>query len=305
MALLEIERLRSLKAAGQYQDAYNLYLQLVAMRQTSAEACLIGGQAAKKLGNLWAAKDALESCIEREPEGAVLGTARFVLGEVLRLVGKVHESMQYLTAFIDGLPHYPELQAIGLGPAHFNRGTAFWQAGRLEESLQDFSIACSEFRREGLSTYLCMGLHNLAWVGALFGDSVQAREALEEAKPLCTTPALKWHQRVGEAFLSAIAGDPLDAESMRACKRRALELCEVVYNHQGDDLPAEVRSQGYWLAGTISLELGDVEGGLHFGQQAMQWALATPIPDTRSLYDAADLLRQVYAVRPQFNRTGP
>lgn len=305
MPLLDIERLRSLKAAGQHQDAYNLYLQLVAMQETSAEACLIGGQAAKKLGNLWAAKDALESCLEREPEGAVLGMARFVLGEVMRQLGKPHEAIQYLTAFIDGLPDYPELNAVGLGPAQFNRGTAFWQANRLDESLNDFTLACAEFRREGLAVYLCMALHNLAWVAALFEDAVQVRQAIQEARPLCTTLAQQWHQRLGEAFLASIAFDPLDAESRRVCQRRALELCQVICQHEGDDVPAEVRSQACWLAGKINLALEEINAAHHFGLQAIQHALSTPVADARSLYDAADLLRQIHLLHPQANRTGP
>jgi tetratricopeptide (TPR) repeat protein len=287
--------LRELRAAERYADAWRLYQQLVAMRETSAEACLIGGQAAKKLGHLWAAKDALESSLEREPDGAVLGMTRFVLGEVMRLLGKPHEAIQLLSAFLDGLPEYPQLAPIGLGPARYNRGMALRQAGRLEDSLYDYHAACEEFRRESMPSYLCMALQNLAWVASLLGDAVQTRHALEEARPLCATPYLRWHQRLGDAFLTAINSNPLDPESQHRCQQHAVELCQVIYEHEGSDVPLLVRSQAYWLAGTISLDRGEIDQALHFGQRAIECAYTTEVADSRSLYDAADLLREAHA----------
>jgi hypothetical protein len=304
VTLLDIERLRALKAEGQYQDAFNLYLQLVTMREASAEACLIGGQSARKLGNLWAARDALESCLERGPDGETLGMAQFLLGVVMRQLGKPHEAILRLTAFLDGLPEYPQLAAIGLGPALYDRGIAFQYADRLEESLYAFSQACDEFRREGMSVYLCMALQNRAWVAGLFGDALQVRLALQEARPLCNTPVLQWHQRLGEAFLASIDYDHLNAESRRTCQRQALELCAVIYNHQDSDVPVEARSQSYWLAGTISLDIGEIEDAHRLGQEAMHYAFAAPV-GSRCLYDAADLLRQVHTVRSEENRTRP
>lgn len=149
-----------------------------------------------------------------------------------------------------------------------------------------------------------MALQNLAWVSVLFGDALNARMTLAEASPLCSTPALHWHQRIGEAFLASIDFEAPDHGSRTLRQRRSLELAEVIYSHEGNDLPAEVRSHAYWLAGRISLEMGEIESAFHFGQQAIQHAFATPVADARCLYDAADLLRQVYRVRSQVKQTG-
>lgn len=301
---LDIERMRSLYADGRHREAFQLYCQMVLVGETDAEQCLIGGLAAEKLGNLWAAKDALESCLEREPGAAILGKARFVLGLVMRKLGKEYEASQLLTTFLDGLSEYPELRPVAYGQALYNRGIAYQYLCRLEDSLYDFSAACTEFRSEGLSRLLCMALHNLAWVGALFYDSIQASRALEEARPLCDTPNLKWHQRLGEAFLVAIERDPFDKTSERVYQRRALELCEVIHNHQGDDLPSLIRSQAYWLAGKISLDLGEIDDAYRLGQEAIHSAFEAPA-GSRCLYDAADLLRQVRSLRPHVNQAGP
>lgn len=86
--------------------------------------------------------------------------------------------------------------------------------------------------------------------------------------------------------------NPLDPESRKRCQHRALELCQVIYQHEGNEVPSDVRSQAYWLAGTISLDLGGIDAALHLGEQAMQYAFETSA-DKRCLYDAAELLRQV------------
>lgn len=296
VTLLIIEHLRELRSAGKYQEIYDLYLQLVAARDTTAEICMLGGLAAKKLGNLEAARDGLESCLERGPEGTVLGIARFVLGMVLRQLGQLHDAIEVFTAFISSIDEYPDLKATTLGAAYYNRGLAYRQSNRLEESLRDYYLACDEFAKENLMEYLCMALHNLAWVASLFGDAIQTGQALQKARPLCATPYLRWHQRIGEAFLASIDYDPLDAQSRLRAKQNALDLCKAVYLYEGDDLPPEVRTQSYWLAGTISVDLGLTADAYYFARESIRHALVVPSPDNQSLPDAAALLHQVRMV---------
>lgn len=271
---------------------YDLYLQLVAARETTAEICMLGGLAAMKLGYNVAANDALESCLERGPEGTVLGTARFVLGQVALRRGDSHSAVGWFTAFIEGLDQYPDQRPIALGSAYYNRGLAYRQSHRLEESLHDYYLACEEFSRENMNHFLCMTLQNLAWVATVFGDAIQTRQALERARPLCSTPFLEWHQRVGEAFFAAIDYDPLDAQARTAAQHKALALCESIYHYTGSNLPPEVRSQAYWVAGTISVALGHMEDAYAYARKAIEPAFDTA-KGSRSLDAAADLLREV------------
>lgn len=303
MTLLIVEHLRELRSAGKYQEIYDLYLQLVAARETTAEICMLGGLAAKKLGHLLAANDALESCLERGPEGTVLGTARFVLGMVLRELGHLHDAIEVFTAFIDGIDEYPDMKSTALGAAYHNRGLAYRQSNRLEDSLRDYHLACDEFAHENLTEYLCMALQNLAWVASMFGDAIQTRQALQRARPLCATPYLRWHQRIGEAFLASIDYAPLDAQSRVRAKQNALDLCKAIYEFEGDDLPPEVRTQSYWLAGTVSVDLGLMADAYHFARESIRHALVVPSPDNQSLPDAAALLHQVGMVPTRRVRT--
>lgn len=291
--LLIVEHLRELRSAGRFQEIHDLYLQLVAARETTAEICMLGGLAAMKLGRNVEANDALESCLERGPEGTVLGTARFVLGQVALRRGDSHSAIGWFTAFLEGMDQYPDLRAITLGSAYYNRGLAHRQSFRLEESLHDYTLACEELTKENMMDLLCKALHNLAWVTTFFGDAIQTRQALQRARPLCSTTELEWHQRVGEAFLATIDYDPLDAQARTAAQHKAIALCESIVQYTGSDIPPEVRTQAYWVAGTTCVALGRTEDAYTYARKAIESAFDRATGDHRSLHGAAELLREV------------
>lgn len=198
MPPLCIEHLRALKAERRYGEAFQLYGQLVANDEAEAEVHLIGGQAAKALGNFIRARGALETCLKLEPTGNVLGTARFVLGTTLLQLGDVHACIDLLTAFLESVDQYPALAPLLRGSAHYNRGLAYRLSKRLDQAWADYLSACEADRQEGLTEHLRQDLQNLAWVACLFGDRVTAQEALDEARPLCKHDDARWQQKLGE-----------------------------------------------------------------------------------------------------------
>lgn len=303
-AALGLEKLCSLYSDGHYEAAYTLYRELSVLENVDAEVFLLGGRAALAMGNHYAARAALDLAINAGPEGRTLGMVRFIHGAVLLYLGEIHPAIEQFSAFLQGIIDYPELAPLFRGPALYNRALAYRQARKYNESLNDYWEACEEFRREHMREYLCQALHNRAWVACIFGDTADARAALEESLPLCDTDYLRWHQRIGEAFLAALSYHPSDPSGQAAAQRQALEQCQTIYEHAGADLPADVRSHACWLAGRISQELGELDAAESLALQAVHHGAATR-NENRCLHDASELLREIRHARLKRNSAGP
>lgn len=290
------DKLRALRAEQRHDEALALYHHLIIQGEADAEIHLLGAQAAKDAGNLITARDALESALGSAPAGSTLGTARFLLATIFVRLGEHHSAIDLMTLWLDELPLYPELEGRLRGAALYNRGLAYRCSRRYADSLQDYTDACEAFREEGSQDYLRQALQNLAWVACLLGDRIEAEEALEEAQPLCASSDAHWQQRLGEAFLAALPNDPAN---LKDHQQRAMELAREILAQQGEgpEGPSlEVRSQACWLAGRLGLRLGQIEAAEAFGRVALDYGTASR-KSTRCLYDAADLLQEVYQAR--------
>jgi len=232
--LSSLDHLRAAYQDRRLSDAWVEYKRLAALGEASPEAHLYGAMAAWADKRLYEARWAIERAAEGDPRGSVLGQVLMVHGVILREIGEIRAAIIQLELFISRLNEYPELGPVALGAAHYNLGLAYRQAKRLPDSLEAYTVACSEFRREGLKTNLCQALHNFAWAACLLGETTAAQEALEESAALTTSSVLRHHQQIGEAFLKAASGH----------LTTAMELCQAIAD-QDESMPLGVRSHAY------------------------------------------------------------
>lgn len=277
----DLTTLREAYEARRLDEAWHAYQAARAGGKAGPEAHFYGGLTARLKGDLPRARMALEEGLGAGAAGRVAGQLRMTLGVVLREAGEPLSAIEHLQAWIDGTAAYPELVPVALGAAWYNLGLALRQARRHAEAIQAYITACEAFRRHDLPEHLCKGLHNLAWVACGAGNTPLAAEALDEAEELCRTDELRWHQRVGRAYLEALAG----------ASHSAMELCETITRNAGVAPPAVV-SHAYWVAGTVALDLGQFDAARSLAMQAQQWA-ARASGENRSLHDAGELLRAI------------
>lgn len=277
------ESLRAAWEGGCHEAAWAEYQRLTSAGEACVEAHLIGSMAARERGDLQGARWAIEKALEAGPTGMLLVRVWFQRGVLLREVGEAAAAVEQFESCLRHLGNYPVLRQVMEGPAWYNLGLALRQARRYDEAIAAYQRAVILFRSEMMTTHLCMALHNLAWVACLLGRMELAREALDESAPLCSEGALKWHQRIGEAFCMAQGG--LEHQ------RQAMELAQEIIDHTGD-LPADVRSHACWLAGTVALQLGLCHAAEDLANQAVHYAVQAK-GENRCLLDAADLLREI------------
>lgn len=277
------ESLRAAWEGGQHETAWAEYQRLTAAGEACAEAHLIGSMAARERGDLQAARWAIEKAVAAGPSGMLLVRVWFQRGVLLREVGEAAAAVEQFESCLRRLEEHPALRQVMEGPAWYNLGLALRQARRYEDAIAAYLMAVDLFRSEAMTTHLCMALHNLAWVACLMGRKELAREALGESAPFCSEGALKWHQRIGEAFYMAQGGPER--------QRRAMELAQEIIDDPGD-VPADVRSHACWLAGTVALELGLWGAAEDLANQAVHHAVRAK-GENRCLLDAAELLREV------------
>jgi len=282
--LSSLDHLRTAYQDRKLGDAWVAYKRLVAQGDADAEAHLYGALAAWADKRLYEARWAIEKAVEVDPQGSVLGQVRMVHGVVLREIGEIRAAIIQLELFISNLHEYPQLGPVALGAAHYNLGLAYRQARRLPDSLEAYTLACSEFRREGLKTNLCQALHNFAWASCLLGETDAANEALQEAASLLDTDVLRHHQQIGEAFILASTGN----------LTTAMELCQRITDHD-DSMPLGVRSHAYWVSGKVALQMGRVQEALSLAKQSVYYA-AVGLGEDRCLTDAAELLHEIRAI---------
>jgi tetratricopeptide (TPR) repeat protein len=282
--LSSLDHLRTAYQDRRLSDAWVEYKRLAAQGEASAEAHLYGALAAWADKRLYEARWAIEKAVESDPRGTVLGQVRMVHGVILREIGEIRAAIIQLELFINNVNEYPQLGPVALGAAHYNLGLAYRQAKRLPDSLEAYTIACSEFRREGLKTNLCQALHNFAWAACLLGETEAAREALEESSTLIDSNPLRYHQQIGEALLKATSGN----------LTTAMELCQAITD-QDDSMPHGVRSHAYWVSGKVALQLGLVQEALSLAKQSVHYA-AVGLGEDRCLTDASELLHEIRAL---------
>lgn len=282
-----MQALRTAWSDRRLDDAWAEYRRLVAMGEADAETHLVGARAARAKNDLFGARWAIEAAAGANPTGAILGQVRFTYGNILRELGEVLPAIEQLTACIDGFDDYPELAPLMLGPTYYNLGLALRQARRYTDAIEAYGTAREHFRRENMDSMLCMTLHNLAWVACLEGRLDEAGEALDESRSLAGTDTLRWHQRLGEAFLESLGGE--------SDRRHALELCQVIVSEPGE-VPTHVRSHACWVAGRVALALHQPDAAEQLAVQALNHATAAR-GENRCLTDAAELLKSVREIR--------
>jgi tetratricopeptide (TPR) repeat protein len=290
----DITALKTAYSERRYADAWVIYRQLVEQGTAGPEAHLWGARAADVQGHLWAARTAADAALAAGPEPDLRCEALFTRGTVLQQVGEYRAAIEDLRASIAEVARHPGKAAVMLGPAWFNLGLCLRQSGRPAEAIGAYQQAIDMFRSEGLRTYLCMALQNLAWVFGLLGRRSEADEALAESAGLCATEYLGWHQRIGEAFATSL-GEGED-------QRLAMQLCESLVATPGD-VPPDIRSHAYWVAGRVALRIGTADLAETLARQAVDWA-ARAKGANRSLADASELLRQVRLNMAKANAAG-
>lgn len=281
--------LQALKAAfseRRLDDAWALYRQLDATDGACAEGHLVGARVAMAREDLLAGRYAIEKAAAESSTGALLGQIRYTRGLILQLLGDVQAAIEQMQACINGVNEYPTLGPVMLGPAWNNLGLLLRQSKRYQEAIDAYTTACGICRTESLPTYLCMALHNLAWTACMMGDRTRAQFALDESEPLATTATLKWHQKITQAYLSAL-GDLDD-------QRHAMELCQSLISQP--DAPIDIRSHACWVAGQVAMKLGQLEAAEDLAKQAVHHA-SQDRSESRCLRDAADLLRSIRELR--------
>lgn len=247
------------------------------------EAHLIGARLLRQSNDMWGAMRALELAKARGASGVILGQVLFTRGYLLREMGAPGEAIEQLNECLNRFGEYTDLGGELLGPLWYNLGLAYRQARQPAAAIDAYQQAAVYFRGAGMTTYLAMCLHNLAWVCCINGSAGDAEDALTEAEPLCTTDDLGYHQTMGRAFLAAIRPDRNLVHVMDACG---------VLLEQTDQLPADVASHACWLAGKVALELDLLDKALDLADMAIHYAMCYQ-GESRCLHDSAELRRDV------------
>ena len=267
---------------GQYQAAWWAYKAVIARGDCSPGVHFWGAVAAYALGRVHSALHALERGLA-VASGDDLGKLRYCWAAYVIALGRFDAAAEAFERWIADLPQYTSLEPTYLGMVYYHLGLICRQQERFEASIEYYQTACKHLRRHDRRANLSLTLHNLAWVACIRGEAALALDALDEALPLCETPQLHWHQKIGRAFLLTVQRFP--------DLRMAMSLCEEIIDYQGDDLPLAVRSHAYWLAGRVALQLDLPDTARIMAEQALLNAVS--LGDDRCLADAYRLLAEV------------
>lgn len=214
------------KRLGDYHQAISLYSSALETCkglgrktcQATAEHNL--GACYTLLGDLKAARDALDEALELWPERAYERTSTLTAIATLEDLEGDHEEAirRYREALV--LRHLlPQANArerrYGLGATLDRLATAFQNAGRLQEARRAYEQALAIWRRDGHVAELGVTSDNLGWLSLELGDARTALEHLATALPLLTetgTTHDRAHVLLGLARAQRQLGD-LDAAS--------------------------------------------------------------------------------------------
>lgn len=275
-----IQPLRAAWSERRLEDAWAEYVRLAAAGEAEAEGHYLGARVAWGRGDLLGARRIMEDrALAAGPTGSMLAHVRFGLGMITLTLGESAVALELFDLFLQDLPG--DLAPVWEGPAYLNRGLALRQLRRYPEAIQSYHRACVLFRAEGMKCHLSHALQNMAWAACLLRDTETAREALEESRTVCETQEDLWHQRLGEAFLAATAGEGA----------RALDLCRTILSEPGS-VPDDVRSHACWIGGRAALQLRQLHEALCLANEAVTVAVRAKGLN-RCFHDASELLREV------------
>ena len=275
-----IVELRAAYEERRLGDATALYEELAG--NTDPEGHFWGGLAYWAQGRLVDSRGALETGLAAGPDNRMRLQMLLVLGETLRESGNIGEAVDLLQRFTREVELEPDLARVAAASGWYNLGLAYRQARRYADSIDAYHRAAAWCRREEMPGLLRMALQNLAWALTLAGELYQARAALDEAQPLCTSVEAKDQQSLGEAFLAATAGDTV----------RASGVCADLLR-RSDALGAGILSHTYWVLGRMALASGDLRNARSLAVLAETHAEADRAHDSRTVADASDLLREI------------
>lgn len=288
-----LTHLRGLVETRQWDKAWAEFQQLKEEVPASAWLLFLGSMAAHGQKDLFKARHLAESALATwsaaKESYKVLGHVRFQLGHVARKLGDTHVALEQFQLFLADLSSkYPEL-SMAEGKAHFYLALTHRQRRNLDEAVTTYQQAIACFRRDELTTDLCAGLQNLAWLLCHMRHPEEAEAFLSESANLIRTSEDRVHQILGEAFHASITGKLLVAT----------ELCQSIFHmaERGEVVTAEEQSQAAWIAGTVALEQENLESAWALAGVAL--AYATEAKDSRLMNDANALRQSVHAKRQQ------
>lgn len=270
----------------QWEAAWREFEKLSEAGPPGARLWLQGSHAAFGRGDYFRARQLAEKALTtwgQADSPKLLGQIRFHLGTVTRKIGDSHVALEQFQLFLSELSaKYPEL-AMGEGTAYFFLALTHRERRDLEGSADAYRKAIGCFRRDGLPSLLCATLQNFAWLLCVMGRNSEAADALAEAATLCKTSEDHVHQALGEAYLAINQGHYAQAS----------DLCEGIFRRveRGEVVEPEEKSQAAWLAGTVALHLGNVDGAGALADIAL--AHATEAKDSRLMNDASSLRRSI------------
>ena len=203
---MSLDDLRAAYSGGRLDEAWTLYRQLEATGEAGPEAHLVGARTARRQGNLYSARAAIERAIAGAPAGEIMGQVQFCAGVVLRELGDVRAAIDQFRMFLADAIEHPQAFEFAAGHAWYNLGLALRQVRQPEQALDAYRMACDLHRVNNLRQSLREALQNLAWVACVLDRPAVARAALDEADGLLEGEMAQWQQRIGEAFYSAEIG---------------------------------------------------------------------------------------------------
>lgn len=255
----QMEQLRAAYNAGLYPEALAVYQRGGA---DEAEWHTYGAAAMLDTGDLDGALLASQLAVGLPAEWPLRGSALFVAARVAMSRGDFHGATAHLKTAIAagevaGETHMPKVWTT--------LALARRLAGDYEQAVFYGDLAAEQFAKDKNTAGQCVALQNLAWAACRAGKGDAARQALDKAEPLCTTPLLRWHQQIGEAYVLALRNS-----------LAAIECCRDLLAAEG--APANVQTQAAWLAGRMHLDMGRLDEARAMAEQAADLAVLTGRP---------------------------
>lgn len=281
-----VSELRALYDGRRYDEGWSLY-QATPADQWGPDGHYYGARCARYLHDYTNARLALERALKRKPIGSLLGQILFTQCSVLREIGEYRTAEEQLTQFVQGFERYPETEVLLGGPGWYNLALTLRVLRRYHEALDAYGEAIRRFRAESMSDYERQAWQNVAWVRCLLGDATGAWEALKAAVPLCSSDGARWQQRLGEAFTLSLGEHEDRIEALRLCQ----DIC-----CSETAVPADAVSHAYWVAGRITLAIGQFAEAEGLARQALDWAVRYT-GEKRCLHDASALLKAIQEAR--------
>lgn len=270
----------------QWEKAWNEFQHLKDEGPPSARLLHLGSLAAYGRKDLFRARHLAEAALaawSQSDTHKLQGQIRFHLGMITRELGDTHIALEQFQLFLAELStKYPEL-SMGEGKAYYHLGLTLRQRRDFDGAVSAYSKAITLFRRDGLPSFLCVTLQNLAWLYCHMRKPAEARACLQETGALLTTTELRIHQTLGEAFLAAIEGR----------HDVAAERCGTIFRmvERGEQVLPDEQSQAAWIAAMVADEQGQLDRATALANIALTFA--TEAKDSRLINDANTLRRSI------------